>query len=159
MPGMLLLLSFFSILFAANLFSQQREYSKEKGINPEVRVFTVDDVQGTIDLYTGLLGFKITMQYPETEEPQWAVLRIDTIDVIVKDKNYNDIYTGDFESSVYGGSVGLMIPIANIDSFYTAIRDSVVVRLPLKDNFYDMRKFAIEDNNGYILIFTEKISE
>jgi uncharacterized glyoxalase superfamily protein PhnB len=54
-----------------------------------------------------------------------------------------------------GGSLLLYIKMKNIRAFYEQIKDRVTVLTPLEKTFYGATEFSIQDNNHYMLTFTE----
>jgi uncharacterized glyoxalase superfamily protein PhnB len=46
---------------------------------------------------------------------------------------------------------------AGIDALYARIAGQTKVVMPLKNQFYGMREFGIEDPDGYIIFFAQRI--
>ena len=44
-----------------------------------------------------------------------------------------------------------------VKEFYTAIKDKVEIKLPLRQQPYGDWEFEVKDPNGYILVFSELI--
>jgi catechol 2,3-dioxygenase-like lactoylglutathione lyase family enzyme len=63
-----------------------------------------------------------------------------------------------------GGTATLFVTIeadtieAGVDALFAAVAGRARVVMPLKDQFYGMREFAIEDPDGYVIIFAQRTS-
>ena len=45
-----------------------------------------------------------------------------------------------------------------IDALFAAIDGKANVIMPLKDQFYGMREFGLEDPDGYVIFFSQRIA-
>lgn len=63
-----------------------------------------------------------------------------------------------------GGTATLFITVepddagGGVDDFFRDIDGRAPVVMPLKDQFYGMREFAVTDPDGYVLIFAQRIA-
>ena len=108
-----------------------------------------DDLNGTIDFYTNVLGFNCV---EKNEDWGWATLGIDDISIMLAKPNshtpYNKIgFTGTFYYTT-----------DDVDAMWTKLKDITKVCYPIEDFKYGMREFAIYDNNGYTLQFGQEIA-
>ncbi|MES2064454.1 MAG: VOC family protein [Bacteroidota bacterium] len=114
----------------------------------------VNDMKATVSFYR-VLGFEITMSVPETgDDLVWAMMTNGKVTVMFQT----------FESladdlpeigRTNGGSLLLYINLANIQSFFEEIKDTVTVLKGLEKTFYGATEFSILDNNNYVLTFAE----
>jgi uncharacterized glyoxalase superfamily protein PhnB len=58
-----------------------------------------------------------------------------------------------------GGTATMFFVIAGVDDFHAAVAPKTRVVMPLKTQFYGMREFAVEDPDGHLLTFAERVAE
>ena len=56
-----------------------------------------------------------------------------------------------------GGTATVFFTIAGVDAFHDRVQTHAKVIMPLKTQFYGMREFAVEDPDGHILTFAERV--
>ena len=67
-------------------------------------------------------------------------------------------------SRAIGGTNTLFVVIeaetaeAGVDALHAEIADRAKVVMPLKTQFYGMREFAVEDPDGYVIFFAQRVS-
>lgn len=102
------------------------------------------DLQGTVDFYTGVLGFVCSER---NDDWGWASLYRDDVEIMVTTPNEHLSFDGPrFTGSFY-------ITVQDVDALWAELRDRVRVEYALETFEYGMRDFAIYDNNGYLLQF------
>ena len=52
-----------------------------------------------------------------------------------------------------------MARIPGIDGLFASVAPRARVTMGLKDQFYGMREFGIEDPDGYVIFFAQRIAE
>ena len=107
------------------------------------------DLEATIAFYTNHLGFTCGEQNKDWD---WAVLYRDDVELMFATPNEHiNFVKPEFSGSFY-------MKISNVDTLWQTVKDEVEVCYAI-DNFeWNMREFAIYDNNGYILQFGEELS-
>lgn len=109
-----------------------------------------EQLQETIDFYTKILGFTCD---DRNEEWGWAAMQRDEVEIMVARPNEHTA----FEQPGFTGS--FYINTDRVDELWEQLKDQVRVCYGI-DNFdWEMREFAIYDNNGYILQFGQNIHE
>ena len=126
---------------------------KMKDLTPNIMV---ENIQNTIEYYQTILGFDIVMTFPVNENPLWALLKKNNISMMFQEKNSFLKEYPHLSDIGMGGSLSLFIGIDNIDGFYNEIYKKVKVIKPPHVTTYGIKEFAIEDINGYLLVFAEK---
>ena len=108
-----------------------------------------NDLKGTLDFYTNVLGFTCTSS---DESSGWIHLTKDTLSLMfsIPNKNVNP-----------GGKIALSgslyFNVENADVVWQKVAPMCKACYP-PDNFeYGMREFAVYDNNGYLLQFGHEI--
>ncbi|MGC4099941.1 VOC family protein [Ferruginibacter sp.] len=105
-------------------------------------------LQETIDFYTGILGFTCAER---NEEWGWASLHKDEVEIMLAKPNAHI----PFSQPTFTGS--FYIRTNAVDELWQSLKDKVSVVYAI-DNFeWQMREFAIYDNNGYMLQFGQQI--
>ncbi len=105
------------------------------------------DLQKTTKFYKKL-GFKIADQ---NEDWIWACLQKDDVEIMLAYPNEG----ADFEQANFTGSFYFVVD--NVDELWNQVKDDCEVVYEIETFEWDMREFAIYDNNGYILQFGQEI--
>ena len=104
-------------------------------------------IQETIDFYVGSLGFTVDTVWPEAA-PTFCILDNGDLHLMFYDDDAND----DSEPKLTGQ---LFIDTDGVDAFHSEISGKVAVEWGPEVYHYGRREFAILDNNGYTLVFSE----
>ena len=56
-----------------------------------------------------------------------------------------------------GGTATLFFVVSDVDAYHQTVSRAGKVVMPLKTQFYGMREFAIEDPDGHILTFAQRV--
>ncbi|GHU26772.1 bleomycin resistance family protein [Betaproteobacteria bacterium] len=129
--------------------------------------FAVSDIRKTVQFYCDVLGFKLVMAVPETqdgidpvfsEQKQYvyAVVANEDVELMFE---HTDTFMQDIplpHPENIGASVSFYMEVEEIEALYKEIRRKNVATTELKTTWYGMREFYLQDNNGYILGFAEK---
>ena len=110
----------------------------------------------TLSFYRNKLEFHTEIKFPE-KDPIFAQAGRDGIHIMFYARS-------DFEKEIpklkqvkMGGSILLYFKASKINSFYKKIKDLVSIIQPLHKTEYGSLEFTMEDNNGYLLAFSEDI--
>lgn len=116
----------------------------------------VGDVQATIDFYKNILGFSVVASVPnEKTRLQFAILVKDEFNLMIQERsNFIEEYPS-LKVSKVQPSISLYIQVNNFESFYNELKSHYPIISDIHSTFYGSKEFAIEDNNGYVLTFTE----
>jgi catechol 2,3-dioxygenase-like lactoylglutathione lyase family enzyme len=107
----------------------------------------VADLEQTIAFYTGVLGFRIGVLYPENR-PTFCILDRDNVSL--------GFFTPDaLRGSVTIGSADLYLAVDDVRAVHEELKNSVTIEWGPEVYFYGRREFAVRDPDGYLLIFTE----
>ncbi|WP_306460654.1 VOC family protein [Chryseobacterium mucoviscidosis] len=104
----------------------------------------------TIAFYTQILGF--TLQ-ERNDDWQWASLQKDKVEIMLTKPNQHEKFNGiGFTGSFY-------FNIENADELWDELKDKTKICYEIETFDWEMREFAIYDNNGYILQFGQDLHE
>src|SRR5437016_4855881 len=123
---------------------------KLTGLTPMLEAI---DLCQTIKFYTEVLGFECLNAFPDAENPYWAAVEKDGIEIMLTVRNQHSI----IEKPVMTGS--LYLNPDNVDEAWEMLKDKVTIEYPIENFEYGMREFAIRDCNGYLLQFGQEIPE
>ena len=127
----------------------------------------VKDVRQTVNFYQSVLGFRLVMAVPESQngieqtlaedkEYVYALVTKDNIELMFQrsDSFKEDVVLA--KGCSLGASVSFYMEIEGIDDLYKTMNDINAEPTELRTAWYGMREFYLKDNNGYILGFAEK---
>ena len=117
---------------------------------PIVPMIWTNELQETIDFYVNNLGFECGNY---NEEWGWAALHKDAAELMIAKPNAHT----PFDKPTYTGT--FYIKTDNVNELWEKLKDKVKIVYPLEEFEWQMREFAIYDNNGYTIQFGEDISE
>lgn len=103
----------------------------------------------TIAFYCKILGFICA---EKDDSLGWASLYKNDVEIMLAKPNAHE----DYKHIGFSGS--FYITVDDVDALWLEIKDKVKICYPIEDFSWNMREFAIYDNNGYILQFGQEIS-
>lgn len=119
-----------------------------KGLSLRLRT---DDLQRTLEFYTGLLDFTVDTLWPE-DEPTICILDHGPVHLL--------FYTGGCEEEgATGCTAQLTLETDGVQALYERLADRVEVLWGPEVYSYGRREFAIRDPDGYELIFSEPTAD
>lgn len=108
-----------------------------------------DQLEETIRFYTDMLGFTLA---GKNEDWGWASLYKDQVSIMLAKPHQHE----EFEKPVFTGS--FYFNTDEVDVLWQSLKDKVKVCYPIENFEWEMREFAIYDNNGYLLQFGQDIA-
>lgn len=109
-----------------------------------------NELEETIDFYVQAFGF-ICGEY--NKDWGWAALHKDDAEIMVAKPNEHT----PFEKPVFTGS--FYINVDDVDALWNTLKDKCKVCYEIDTFEWQMREFAVYDNNGYLLQFGQDISK
>lgn len=139
----------------------RRERKTNAGQNVNLQKITpnlmVEDVERTVDFYKNVLGFYIVSAYPDTGKMDFAIVSLDSVDIMFQRKDNMIEELGQFQNTQIGGSFTIHIDVRDIIMIYEkAVLNARIVQ-ELHQTAYGTKEFSIRDNNGYIITFSEPL--
>ena len=120
----------------------------------------VASVERSLAFYVGVLGFTRGMTVPDASPFVFASVTGGAVEIF-----FNDAAAAAKEYPAFGGkplgATGTMfIEIAGagaVDALHDRLKPHVKIVMPLVTQFYGMREFAIEDPDGYVMTFAQRV--
>lgn len=109
-----------------------------------------DQLQESIEFYKNTLGFTVDEL---NDEWGWASLSKDDVELMLAKPNEHMPFTHpDFTGSFY-------FTTDNVDQLWEKLKNTANIVYDIENFDWQMREFAIYDNNGYILQFGQEIAQ
>lgn len=110
-------------------------------------IIWTDKLEETIEFYLSVLGFSLD---EKNEEWGWASLSKDTVGIMLAKPNPHM----PFDKPIFTGS--FYFNTDDVDTLWETLKTKAKVCYEIETFEWEMREFAIYDNNGYILQFGQK---
>ncbi|HVX92590.1 MAG TPA: VOC family protein [Candidatus Dojkabacteria bacterium] len=115
----------------------------------------VDNMRESSDFYTTILGFTKSMVTPEND-PVFLMLTNGGVNIMLYRRDAFVKEISKFEKLKLGGSVALYIEVEDITKLYKDVKDKVKIIQEFHTTDYGSTEFSMEDNNGYVLMFSQR---
>ncbi len=117
----------------------------------------VASVERSLAFYVDTLGFERGLTVPEQSPFVFASVTGGPIEIF-----FNDAATAvkeypAFSGKPLGATGTLFIELEGVDALHDRLKSSVKIAMPLETKFYGMREFAIEDPDGYVITFAQRV--
>ena len=119
----------------------------------------VRDIDASTAFYRDVLGFTVKQTVPDAAPFVFVWLERDGVPVFLNDPKAVE---HDFPSAARrpaGGTATMFFVITDVDEFHERVAARTRIVMPLKTQFYGMREFAVEDPDGHILTFAERVHD
>jgi uncharacterized glyoxalase superfamily protein PhnB len=123
----------------------------------------VSDLDRSTTFYREVLGFSVVTTVPDQAPFVFVWLRRDGVSVFLNAMSGVMEDVPELGDRKVGGTNTMFMTLEaenvdqGVDAMFRAVEGKARVVMPLKDQFYGMREFAIEDPDGYVLIFAQRI--
>lgn len=124
----------------------------------------VADINRSTTFYRDVLGFTIVTTVPDQAPYVFVWLKRDSVSVFLNAPAGIESDMPELAGRSIGGTATLFVtveatnPTEGVDTLMNTIGSRAKVVMPLKDQFYGMREFAVEDPDGYIILFAQRIA-
>jgi lactoylglutathione lyase len=118
----------------------------------------VANVERSLAFYVDTLGFARSMTVPEQSPFVFAAVTSGPIEVFVNDAATAVKEYPAFVGKPIGATGTMFIEVEGIDALHDSLKSSVKIVMPIVTQFYGMREFAIEDPDGYVITFAERVN-
>lgn len=123
----------------------------------------VVSVERSLAFYRDVLGFSLVTTVPDAAPFAFAWMKRDTVSVFLNSVESVREEHAELGARPIGGTATLFITLEaattaeGVDAMCAAIGSRARLIMPLKDQFYGMREFAIEDPDGYVIMFAQQL--
>jgi len=123
----------------------------------------VSSVERSLAFYRDVLGFSVTATVPDTAPFAFAWMQRESVSVFLNSQASVEEHAA-LAARPIGGTATLFINIEaadlkeGIDGLFASTSPRAKVFMELKDQFYGMREFGIEDPDGYVIFFAQRIA-
>jgi lactoylglutathione lyase len=119
----------------------------------------VASVERSLAFYVDTLGFERGITVPDASPFAFASVTSGAAEIF-----FNDAAGAVKEYPGFGGKpIGctgtLFVELQGVDALHDRIEAAVTIVMPLATKFYGMREFAIEDPDGYVITFAERVPQ
>tara|TARA_B100000965_G_scaffold396553_1_gene411655 strand:- start:93 stop:467 length:375 start_codon:yes stop_codon:yes gene_type:complete len=116
----------------------------------------VHSVETSVQFYQKTLGFEQVMTVPESAPYDWAMLKQGEVTLMLQKVDSFSEEVPKFKDQEPSASLTLYMITDSVDTLYAHLQKTKVkiLKEPHK-TFYRMKEIAIEDPDGYTLVFAE----
>jgi lactoylglutathione lyase len=119
----------------------------------------VANVERSLAFYVDTLGFSRSMTVPEQSPFVFAAVTSGSIEIFVNDAATAVKEYPAFVGKPIGATGTMFIEVEGVDAIHDRLKSHVKIVMPIVTQFYGMREFAIEDPDGYVITFAERVSQ
>jgi uncharacterized glyoxalase superfamily protein PhnB len=123
----------------------------------------VTDVERSLAFYRDVLGFAVVATVPDASPLVFAWVQRDGISVFLNSVESVRAEQPELAARPVGGTATMFMVLEagtigeGVDALFTTVEARARVVMTLKDQFYGMREFAIEDPDGYVIVFAQQL--
>jgi uncharacterized glyoxalase superfamily protein PhnB len=120
----------------------------------------VANVERSLAFYVDTLGFSRGMTVPDASPFVFASVTSGAVEIFLNDAGTAIKEYPAFANRPIGATATMFIEMQGVDALHERLKgSSVKIAMPLVTQFYGMREFAIEDPDGYVITFAERVGE
>jgi uncharacterized glyoxalase superfamily protein PhnB len=118
----------------------------------------VANVERSLAFYVDTLGFSRGMAVPDASPFVFASVTSGAVEIFFNDASAAIKEYPAFAGRPIGATGTLFIEMdGGVDALHDRLKPTVKIAMPLVTQFYGTREFAIEDPDGYVITFAERI--
>jgi lactoylglutathione lyase len=125
-------------------------------LTPNLLVASIDR---SLAFYADLLGFDRGVTVPDHSPFVFASVTSGSVEIFFNDAAAAVKEYPQFAGRTIGATGTMYIEVDAVDALHHRIKDRVNVMMPLVTQFYGAREFAIEDPDGYLITFAQRIQQ
>ncbi len=118
----------------------------------------VQDIGRSTAFFRDVLGFRVKQTVPDAGPFVFVWLERDGVPVFLNDPTAAEHNYPGASRRPAGGTAAMFFIVTDVDALYASVSPHPTILMPLKTQFYGMREFAIEDPDGHILTFAERVT-
>jgi lactoylglutathione lyase len=117
----------------------------------------VANVERSLAFYVDVLGFERGMTVPDQSPFVFASLTSGPVELFINDAATAIAEYPAFAGRPLGATGTMYIEVEGVDALHDRLKPAVKVVMPLVTQFYGAREFAVEDPDGYVITFAERV--
>jgi catechol 2,3-dioxygenase-like lactoylglutathione lyase family enzyme len=117
----------------------------------------VSNIDRSTAFYRDVLGLTVKETVPDAAPFVFVWLERDDVSVFLNDRTSVEREIDGVSARSFGGTAMMFFIITDVDGYHATVAPQAKVVMPLKTQFYGMREFAIEDPDGHVLTFAERV--
>ena len=117
----------------------------------------VASVERSLAFYVDTLGFTRGLTVPDASPFVFASVTSGAVEIFFNDAAAATKEYPAFANTPIGATATMFIEMQGVDALHDRLERSVKIVMPLVTQFYGLREFAIEDPDGYVITFAERI--
>jgi uncharacterized glyoxalase superfamily protein PhnB len=124
----------------------------------------VANVERSLAFYRDVLGFSLVTTVPDAAPFAFAWVQRDGVSVFLNSVESVREHLPELAARPLGGTGTLFLILEadtcadGVDAMFASIGSRARVIMALKDQFYGMREFGIEDPDGYVIFFAQRLA-
>jgi len=118
----------------------------------------VASVERSLAFYVDTLGFTRGMTVPDAAPFAFGAVVSGPVEIFFNDATAAAKEYPGFAGKPIGATGTLFIEVEGVDALHDRLKASVTIVMPIVTQFYGMREFAIEDPDGYVITFAERVN-
>ncbi len=117
----------------------------------------VRDIARSTAFYRDVLGFTVKDTVPAEPPFVFVWLERDGVPVFLNDPASVAADVPALANPAFGGTATLFVIVAGVDALHESVAPLTPVLMPLHTKFYGMREFAVQDPDGHLITFAERV--
>jgi lactoylglutathione lyase len=117
----------------------------------------VANVERSLAFYVDTVGFERGMTVPDASPFVFASVTSGSVEVFFNDAAAAVKEYPAFDGKPIGATATLFIEVEGVDALHDRLKSMAKIVMPIVTQFYGMREFAIEDPDGYVITFAERM--
>jgi lactoylglutathione lyase len=119
----------------------------------------VSNVDASLRFYEDVLGFDRSMVFPEQPPFAFASVTSGPVKIFLSDRSTVTTESPQMTDVAFGGGNIMFIEVEGVDDVHARIAPLVTVVMSLRTQWFGIREFAIQDPDGYVVTFAERVAE
>jgi lactoylglutathione lyase len=117
----------------------------------------VQNIDRSASFYRDVLGFAVKESVPEAAPFVFLWMERDGVSVFLNDPKAVEHDLPGAASRPAGGTATMYFIVTGVDALHAQVAAHAQVVMPLKTQFYGMREFSVDDPDGHLLTFAERV--
>ena len=120
----------------------------------------VGSVERSLAFYVDVLGFERGMTVPEQSPFEFGSVTSGPVEIFFNDAAAAIQEYPAFAGRPIGATGTMFIEVdESVDALHERVKTRATITMPLVTQFYGMREFAIEDPDGYVITFAQRVQD